>query len=103
MDSAAGLASRLLLQVREDVHARGVPPEEERLVRLLGALNEVERLSRDFSVHRLPALLRQRAGVDDLAASEAVNHAARTKLLLELGVLRIVGMLRLFLRVQVVE
>ena len=33
----AGLARALLLEVREDVHAGGVPPEEERLVRLLRA------------------------------------------------------------------
>ena len=65
--------------MREDVHAGRVPPEEERLVRLLGALHEVERLRRHLFVDRLHALLRQRAGVRDAAVGEAVNDAARDR------------------------
>ena len=46
-----------------DVHARRVVPDEERLVGLLGvvAVEEVDDLGRDFLVHGLRALQRQRA------------------------------------------
>ena len=57
----------------------------------------------DLLVDRLHALLGQRTGVRDAAVGKAVDDAARAELLLELRVLRIVGMLRLFFRVQVVE
>ena len=103
IDAQAGLAVRFLLQVREDVHAGGVPPEEERLVRLLGALHEIQRLRRHFLVHGLHALAGERAGVGDAAVRKAVDHPTRTELLLELRALRVVGILRFFLGVQVVE
>ena len=49
----------------------------------------------------------ERAGVLDLLRSvrirPAVQHAARTELLLELGILRVVRVLRLLLGVQMVE
>jgi hypothetical protein len=45
----------------------------------------------------------ERAGVGDAAVGEAVDHATRTEVLLELGVLRVVGVLRLLLGVQVIE
>ena len=62
---------------------------------------------RDLLVDRLHPLLRQRAGVGDrlpaLAVGDAMQHAARTELLLERGILGIVGQLRLFFGVQVIE
>ena len=103
IDAQACLAFGFLLQVREDVHARGVPPEKKWLVRLLGALHEVKRPGGDFLVDRLHALLGQRAGVGDASVGEAVDDAARAKLLLELRVFRIVRILRFLLGVQVVE
>ena len=50
-------------------------------------------VSGPVSVDRLPAL----------AVGDAVQHAARTELLLERGILRIVGQLRLLLGVEVIE
>ena len=93
------------LQVREDVHAGGVPPDEERLAVLVRVVHEVERLGGDLLVDRLHALPGQRTGVLDLLgpSGEAVDHAARAEPLLELGVLRVVGVLRLLLGVEVVE
>ena len=69
----------------------------------LRSLHEVERLGVDLLVDRLHALARQRAGVGDRAVGKAVDHAARAELLLELGALRVVGVLGLFFGVQVVE
>ena len=61
----------------------------------------------ELLVHRLHPLLGERAGVlDPLAAVRerpGVQHAARRVLGAEGGVLRVVGVLRLFLGVQVVE
>ena len=63
IDAETGLACNAFLQVREDVHLGGVPPQEERLVGLLGALHEVDGLGVDLLVDGLHALLGQRAGV----------------------------------------
>ena len=61
----------------------------------------------DLLVDGLHALLGQRAGVSivcpPLPSASAVQHAARAELLLERRILRIVGQLRLFLGVQVIE
>ena len=61
----------------------------------------------DLLVDGFHALLGQRAGVLDrlpaLAVGHAVEHAARSELLLELRILGIVGQLRFFLGVQVIE
>ena len=61
---AARLAHhRLVLrwQHGRDVHARGVVPDEERLVGFLGvvAIEEVDDLGRDFLIHRFGSLQRQ--------------------------------------------
>ncbi len=94
------------LQVREDVHLGRVPPQEEWLVRLLGALHEVDGFGADFLVEGLHPLLRERPGVLTAAVGERVHDAARAEVLLEVRevlLLRVVGMLGLFFRVQVVE
>ena len=61
----------------------------------------------DLLVDGLHALLGQRAGVRDrlaaLAVGHAVEHAARSKLLLEFRILGIVGQFRLLLGVEVIE
>ena len=97
----------LLLQVRVDVHAGGVPPEEERLVRLLRLLQVVERGLGDFLVDRLHALLAERAGALDLLRAvrvgPGVDHAARLEFLDHRGILEVVRVLELFLGVEVVE
>ena len=82
-------------------------------------VDEVERGVEEFLVHRLHALLGQRTGVLDrlladpaeprilgrivLVGRLALQHAARAELRPERRVLRIVGMLRLVLGVEVVE
>jgi hypothetical protein len=57
----------------------------------------------ELLVDRLHALPAERPGILDLPVGVRVDHAARPELLPELGVLRVVGVLRLLLRVQVVE
>ena len=105
-----------------DVHAGRVEPDEERLVSLVALVDEVHCAGQELLVHRLHALFGQRAGVLDgllahpakarilggivLVRREGVQDAARAEPRLEIGILgrlRIVGILRLFLGVQVVE
>ena len=69
----------------------------------LARVHEVERLGGDLLVDRLHALLVSGPVSGDAAVGEAVDDAARAEPLLELGALRIVGVLRLLLGVQVVE
>ena len=114
-----GLAFRFRLEVGVDVHAGRVEPAEERRAGPVLPVDEVERAGEELLVHRLHALARERAGVlDGLLADAAearilgrivpvarlaLQHAARAELGAELGVLRIVGVLRLLLGVEVVE
>ena len=80
---------------------------EERLVVLDRLFHELDARVEEFLVDRLHALDGQRSGVLDLLRAvrvgPAVQHAARPELLLELRVLRIVGILRLLFGVQVIE
>ena len=96
-----------------------VEPAEERLARGVLPLHEVDRRGGGLVVDRFHPLLGQRAGVLDglladlaearvdggvvLVGGLALQHAARAELGLVRRVLRIVGQLRLFLGVQVVE
>ena len=74
MDGPAvlGVAHRLVLrrQVRDDVHAGRIEPEEERLVVGLGLVDELERLVADFVVHGFHALRAQLARVLDLLLAD---------------------------------
>ncbi len=107
IDAQTGLALRLLLQVRPDVHPGRVPPAEEWLAVAVGLLDELEARVEELLVDRLHPLGRQRTGVLDLLRAVRIGpgmqDAARTILLLELGIFGIVRVLRLLLRVQVVE
>jgi hypothetical protein len=67
------------------------------------ATDEVERGGDGLVVDRLHPLLRERPRVLDGAPGEGLHHAPGPEPLLELGVLRVVLVLRLLLRVQVVE
>ena len=100
----AALAAHRRAHVGEDVHARGVHPDEERLTRLHLPLHEVDGGGRGFVVDRLHALAGQRAGILGLAVSVAVQHAARR---VGLGVCRVllrpVRAFGLLLGVQMVE
>jgi hypothetical protein len=92
-----------------EVHARAIPPAEERFAGLGLPPDEVDGCAGRLVVDRLHALLGKWSGVlnglaTDLAETRidrsivlggcfAFEHAARTEFLLERGVLRIVGML----------
>ena len=113
------VAHRLILrrEMRDDVHAGRVEPDEERLVVLLGLVHEVDGEVADLVVHRLHALGIERAGVLDLLLADlaparhlgrvvhvgrpAMNHVARADDVQQ--ILRIVGMRRVFHRVQVIQ
>ena len=103
IDTEAGLTLGCRLQVCKDVHAGGVPPDKERLAVLDRLFHEAQCRLGDFLVHCLHALLRQRAGVFNLAAGETMDDAAGAKLFLEGRILWVVHILRLFLRVEMIE
>src|SRR5258708_4173125 len=112
IEAEACYALRLRFQMRIDVHPSRVEPDEERLLRIMRAVDEIERGAEELFVHRLHALLRQwvrvlafllapRPKARVVAGSlrvggDAFHHAARAEAGLELGVLRIVRVLRLF-------
>jgi hypothetical protein len=89
------------------VNPRGVEPDEERLAVIDGLLHELHARVEEFLVDRFHALDRQRAGVLDLLRAvrvePRVEYAAWAELLLELRVLRIVGVLRFLFGIQVIE
>jgi len=93
--------------MRAKVHARGVPPHEERLAGLGLALDELLGGRDGLFVDSLHALLGERAGVLDRLATLTVGlglqHPSRAELLEEFGILRVVAVLRLFLGVEVIE
>jgi hypothetical protein len=119
IDAEPGLALGLRLEAGPDVHAGRIEPDEERLLIPVCAVDEVERGLEEFLVDRLHAFFGQRAGVLTFLLApgseagivarrvgggrHALHDAAGTELSPELGVLRIVGMLRLILGVQVIE
>jgi hypothetical protein len=119
VDSETGLAFGLLLQVRPDVHAARIRPNEERLLVAIGPVDEVEGRGEEFFVHRLHALLREWPGIFALLlaplaeariftrrfgrSGNALQHAARPVFGLEGRILRIVDILRLLLCIEVVE
>ena len=109
---AAG-ADPLRLDVRAEVHPRGVPPAEERGARLHLPLDVVLGRGERLLVDRLHPLAGERAGVLDrlaaLAVGPALEHAPRPVGLAErlavgeLHAAGVVAVLRLLLGVQVVE
>ena len=109
---APGLTQALRLGMGAEMHMREVHPDEHGLARLRLLLDEVGRAIGDVIVDRLHPLLGQWAGVLDglraIGVGEAVDHAARAEILAEVRKFRIVGLriigkLRLFLRVEVIE
>jgi len=75
-------------------------PDAEALVL---AVDEVEGCGQELFIDGLHALLRQRTGVLDLAIGHGFEDATRTEPLAELWILRVLGVFRLFLGVEVVE
>ncbi|MNV66224.1 hypothetical protein D3C71_1589680 [compost metagenome] len=72
----AALALHRLAYVGEDVHARGVHPDEKRLVRLGLLLDERLRCRRGFVVDGFHALGVQGTSVLNLAVGKTVDHTA---------------------------
>src|SRR5208282_5760571 len=67
---ASRLSLALRLGVGEEMHVRGVEPDEERLARVVLALDEISRRGDEFVVAGLHALLCERAGVGDSLLSD---------------------------------
>ena len=104
-------------EMGDDVHAGRVEPDEERLAVLVGLVDEVEGKVADLVIHGFHALGIERAGILDLLLADlaparhvrrvilvgrpAMNHVARTDDIQQ--VLRIVGMGRVFHRVEVIQ
>jgi hypothetical protein len=102
------------------VHARVVVPEKEWLATFYGLVHEIERGLEQLFFGSLHALAREWPGIVALlfapgaetrvggfrivrSQSNATQHPAGTKLLVKAWLLRIVGVFRLFLGVEVVE
>ncbi len=107
---ASRLAAAAVLDVRAEVHVRGVQPHEERGVVGGGVGHEPQRLRNDLVVDRLHPLLGQRAGVFDplcaVTVRPRVDHPARSEVLAEVGELLlggVVGQFRLLFGVEVVQ
>src|SRR4029077_5854690 len=114
-----GIAHRLILRrkMRHDMHPRRIEPDEERLAVLLGFIHEVDGEVAYFVVYRFHALRIERTGIldplhPDLAPARhfgwivfvggpAMNHVTRADNVQE--VLRIVGVCRVFHRVEMIE
>ena len=99
----AALALVLLSAVGPEVHGRRVVPHKERFFRRVRLVDEAQRVCRHFVVDGFHPLLRQRPGVLDASVRKAVDHPTRAKPLLELRVLRVIGILGLFFGIEVVE
>lgn len=91
------------LDMCSEMHARAVPPDEEGRACLVLARNEILGRSKGLLVNRFHPLFGERAGILDLAVGEGMDHAARAKSTAEFRVLRIVAVLRLLLRIEVIQ
>src|SRR5262245_35147190 len=110
---------RFGLEMRPDVHAGRIEPDEERLAVVLRAIDEIKRRLEEFLVDRLHALFGERTGV--LASlfapgakawiiawrvgrrGKAFQDAARTKLRSERRIFRVVWVFGFVLCVEVIE
>jgi len=103
----AALALILLGAVSAEVHGRGVIPEEERLVILIGLIDKTKRSFGYFFINGFHAFLGEGARVLDLLPSltvrQTVHHASGAEPLLEFRIFWIIGIFRLFFSIQVVE
>jgi hypothetical protein len=101
------LAAVLVGEVGPEVHGRRIVPKKEWLLRLGLLLHPGQSTGGDLFVDGFHPLLGQRAGIryrlSALAVGQAVENAARSKLLLEFRILGIVRQFRLFLGVEVIE
>src|SRR5882672_2233448 len=87
----------------KDVHSGRVVPDEERLPRFHLPLHKIDGMGRDLIIERLHSLSRQRSLVFSGPVSRSGNNASDFPALLEGWVPRPVGVLRVFVSVQMVE
>ena len=113
------IAHRLILrrEMRDDVHARRVEPDEERLTVAVRLVYEFEREVANLVVNRFHPFWIERAGIFDLLLADpaparhhrgvivvsgpAMHHVARADYVQQ--VLRIVRMCRVFHRIEVIQ
>src|SRR5262245_44441857 len=97
------LAPVLCLDVRAEMHARGVPPAEEGFPGFHLAIDEVQRSRGGLIVDRLHPLLGERTSVRDRAPGRCLDDTARTEFFEEFWILWIIQVLRLLRRIEVVK
>ncbi|MCY1239475.1 hypothetical protein D9M72_522700 [compost metagenome] len=85
------------------MHAGRVEIAEPRLLGIVLAVDEIEGGRQELAVDRFHALLRQRAGILDPAIGIGVDDAARAEALGKFRALRIIGIFRLLLGIEVVK
>src|SRR3954453_11556319 len=120
VDAESGLVLPSLRKVRPHVHPGGVVPQQERLLGVMGAVDEVERTLQQVVFPCLHALAGQGAsvldrlladpsesrvlrGVVDVAGPAVKDPTRDEELLKDRQILRVVRLLGLLLRVEVVE
>src|SRR5215469_3715071 len=103
LESQTGLSIGFGLKMSEDVHASRIKITEERFTCLVLAVHEIERCGQEFFVNRFHPLFGQWTGILNLAVSVGMNDPTRPKTLLEFGIFWVVGILRLFFGIEVVE
>ena len=103
---AAGLTQDLGFGMGTEMHGDGVKPDKEGFVVLMLAFDKALGRSQELFIHRLHALLCQRAGIFDAAIGVTVQHAPGAEVFPEVGKVffrGVIPQLRLFLGVQVIE
>src|SRR5271155_839854 len=119
INTQASLSLRRRFQTSPDMHAAWIEPHEERLLVLVGAVDEVHRGVEKLLVHVLHALHRKRPRVGAALLApfteagifarslgrgrRAAQDAARPEAQLEFGILRIVRMLGFIFGIEMVE
>ena len=103
VDPQSRLSFRRRLEMRPDMHTGCVEPDEERFVRLVGAVDEVECRLQKLLIHRLHPLRGEGTCVLHLPVRGRLEHAARAVPLPECRVFRIILVFRLLLGVHVVQ
>src|SRR5215510_16608495 len=97
------LASVFCLDVRAEMHTRGVPPAEEGFASLHLPIDEVQRSRGGLVIDRLHAFLGERTSVRDRAAGRRLDDTARTEFFQEFWIFWVVQILWLLRCIEVVK